>query len=1110
MSADFVLSRADDLVLLGVRWSNAHVVEGGVLEADADAVLTLVFPPQHVAEQVDVTGSAPAVVDGMDVWASRLSAKSTVSFRPAAGTRIPLTVEGVLQAASIAAYDRAGTVIELPWRLHIAPDAATWAHASRPVRAPDGTVGLWRTRAVPPTDAPLAISAVDDGAAQADDPFPVALDKAARTTIAAAATSTPVDGIPRPAHATRLELTTLGGSLTAAGAWEGFAWQHDAALGRDIHVHTVSQLRMYPFDLRAELSEVSDRVFDAASGEAVLRKVITLQFLDPVKDLARDGATAREFPFDRVQVLQPTYAGLPPQSWTFFERGSPILADLETERAVKAGRADELQPIVASAQTADRSVEQLAAEGMPQAQRWLELQSAIGAIDAELGPAEQAWADAGPLFDQLSTLQSQIDSLSNGPVGPDGFLDPSVTQQINELSAQINDINAQLRTLPSQQFMQSLRNQRAPLASEAAANWAAVEPETTRDRSIEELVASGMPEAVELNQLNAEIAALDGRIAVESTATIRDVPWYFTPRDISGVIRFPLRLRGDAGDVDLSIPMVAVREFTLPANASLPEFSSVDDPQTVSGIEAEWRAADAANVPLAPTRIDLVRSAQSAPGDVRVVHALQLVGAVVSGSYLPRLEQFDIELPDVSTLLSSIAPTPYRYARDFLESDAADLVFETVGEAIDLSFVEDARNAGALLSPRILADGLSRTLGPVSIDGIQSAADGLFDASRLFADGATLLGFDLASLVKKLPVPPAIVTDLLEGRPPVVRMTWKNVPLHTEGAFVAGEGALLDLEVVSGPDASVITCAVRGFSLALPSVEDELLRLTFGELRFEQRPGKSPSLDVKGLSADFRGDFRLLKVLQDAVGLGDAGPSVAASPSGIVAKYDLPIAPVAAGAFQLRDIVFHAGIDVPFGSEPPSVTIGFASRERPFIATVLMFGGGGYIDLALDHRGIRRLEASIEFGASIGVDFFVASAEVHVLGGIRYSQVAGGGVSLSGYLRIGGSVQILGLVSISIELLLALSYDGDLNQLAGRATLVVELDLTLYSTSVELDSGPWVISGGPADRDRAIGARADAVVRADDGKAGATPDAAERARARTVAQDWLAYRKAFA
>ena len=102
----------------------------------------------------------------------------------------------------------------------------------------------------------------------------------------------------------------------------------------------------------------------------------------------------------------------------------------------------------------------------------------------------------------------------------------------------------------------------------------------------------------------------------------------------------------------------------------------------------------------------------------------------------------------------------------------------------------------------------------------------------------------------------------------------------------------------------------------------------------------------------------------------------------------------------------------------------------------------------------------MEFGATVAVDFLVVVAEVHAIGGIRYTQLPDKTVDLAGYIRIGGSVELLGLVSVSVELLVVLHYEQATNEMVGRATLVVDIDLTLYSHKVELDSGRWAISGG--------------------------------------------------
>jgi hypothetical protein len=105
-------------------------------------------------------------------------------------------------------------------------------------------------------------------------------------------------------------------------------------------------------------------------------------------------------------------------------------------------------------------------------------------------------------------------------------------------------------------------------------------------------------------------------------------------------------------------------------------------------------------------------------------------------------------------------------------------------------------------------------------------------------------------------------------------------------------------------------------------------------------------------------------------------------------------------------------------------------------------------------------EIALEFGAFVAVDFVIASGEVHALGGVRFALERGGTVTLTGYLRIGGCVEVLGLISVSIELCLSMTYNSQRRALVGRATLVIEIDLTLWSDSVELDSGEWVLAGG--------------------------------------------------
>jgi hypothetical protein len=57
---------------------------------------------------------------------------------------------------------------------------------------------------------------------------------------------------------------------------------------------------------------------------------------------------------------------------------------------------------------------------------------------------------------------------------------------------------------------------------------------------------------------------------------------------------------------------------------------------------------------------------------------------------------------------------------------------------------------------------------------------------------------------------------------------------------------------------------------------------------------------------------------------------------------------------------------------------------------------------------------------------------------------------LTGYFRIRGEVEVLGIASASITLELSLTYHFDSGKLIGRASLQVEIEVAFFSASVEI------------------------------------------------------------
>jgi hypothetical protein len=58
--------------------------------------------------------------------------------------------------------------------------------------------------------------------------------------------------------------------------------------------------------------------------------------------------------------------------------------------------------------------------------------------------------------------------------------------------------------------------------------------------------------------------------------------------------------------------------------------------------------------------------------------------------------------------------------------------------------------------------------------------------------------------------------------------------------------------------------------------------------------------------------------------------------------------------------------------------------------------------------------------------------------------------SLAGYLRLGGHVDVLGLITASLELYLELRYEFESGKCVGTATLTIEIDVFIFSGSVSI------------------------------------------------------------
>ena len=161
---------------------------------------------------------------------------------------------------------------------------------------------------------------------------------------------------------------------------------------------------------------------------------------------------------------------------------------------------------------------------------------------------------------------------------------------------------------------------------------------------------------------------------------------------------------------------------------------------------------------------------------------------------------------------------------------------------------------------------------------------------------------------------------------------------------------------------------------------------------------------------------------------------------------------VGVGIFSLQNLSLGVLLSIPFTDKPASLLVSISERHHPFLVSVSLFGGGGFFALGVSARGVESVEAAIEFGGSIALNLGIASGGVEVMAGI-YFGLTGTTTTLTGYLRCGGYLEVLGLISISVEFYLGFTYldrAGGGPEVWGQARVTVCVKVAFFSKSVSL------------------------------------------------------------
>jgi hypothetical protein len=486
----------------------------------------------------------------------------------------------------------------------------------------------------------------------------------------------------------------------------------------------------------------------------------------------------------------------------------------------------------------------------------------------------------------------------------------------------------------------------------------------------------------------------------------------------------------------------------------------------------------------------------SSPGSTaHHVGSLELGGAASQGQvpqleapFFPVVAGASVRLPGAEQIagaaLSALGVTisPNYFQANFAPG-VPEVYLELAQGASALPLGFSPRVAGGVATPNFAITALARDLGPVA-GPVSDLLSGKFNPAKFFATvggqlEAKLLGaISLSKIVAAAGLAGSPAGTSVAGQAPSVRsslvypgndpaqlpvamqttLDWEpTVQGDPLGFFVPVGVATLAVHAkiyapIKSPEQTTYSVkgSLSGFHLVLFGNAMPVVDIAFKGLVFSFATGAKAQLSPRISGVTFVGPLSFVQAFEQFfASLG--GPSVDVSAAGVKASYSVALPSVSVGVFSLSKLALSGQLNIPFDGSPVRLRVNLSTRENPFLLAIDLFSGGGFFGIALGADGIELLEASLEFGASLSINLGVASGGVLVMAGIYFAlqTTPSSSVKLTGFLRADGNLSVLGIVNISAEFYLGLSYLNP-GKAYGTATVTVEVSVLCFSKSVSM------------------------------------------------------------
>ncbi|WP_315783336.1 MULTISPECIES: hypothetical protein [unclassified Bradyrhizobium] len=250
---------------------------------------------------------------------------------------------------------------------------------------------------------------------------------------------------------------------------------------------------------------------------------------------------------------------------------------------------------------------------------------------------------------------------------------------------------------------------------------------------------------------------------------------------------------------------------------------------------------------------------------------------------------------------------------------------------------------------------------------------------------------------------------------------------------------------------------IKPFRIHLLGNSLDLATVHFKGARFETTPGGDTKFTADIGEAEIGSMLSFLQALQSFMSPSGGNGfyrGIQLIPPQIEVGYRFNKDVLIVGGLIFQNIGFGIGAILPLDGRQAEFRFNFASREKPFFISApppTPYGGGGFVGLRANARGVVAFEIQLQFGAAFAIEFGPLLAFVRISAGIYLLSEAGGRRILEGFVEAVGEGNIA-CFSVSVLIQIKTSQQSD-SSMAGSSTYAFSFKVGFFEVTYSVTAG---------------------------------------------------------